>query len=262
MASASASPTGPADVTLLLQVRADEGPAVCSTLAGSRAAEGRAVMVGAQPRLLVDVPGGGQTVLQATASGTVAEKSQEALGNLLGVRIDAVDQGADVEADLVQDGWTKIFRNLTGKVAKQADGAVVVRYGGTMVLATCVGAKGVEVVLARMQQALLEHGYVTSRVMVVPQNLNDGVLTVAFIPGILRAVRWTQESTASTSLRTAWMERPPTTSGSASRRRMPSLPDCTASPTRPRPAPRSCLCIRRSCSRSRTTRGSATRRQW
>jgi polyribonucleotide nucleotidyltransferase len=30
----------------------------------------------------------------------------------------------------------------TGKVAKQADGAVVVRYGGTMVVATCVGAKG------------------------------------------------------------------------------------------------------------------------
>src|SRR5213596_761626 len=29
----------------------------------------------------------------------------------------------------------------TGKVAKQADGAVVVRYGGTMVLATCVAAK-------------------------------------------------------------------------------------------------------------------------
>ena len=29
----------------------------------------------------------------------------------------------------------------TGKVAKQADGAVVVRLGGTVVLATCVAAK-------------------------------------------------------------------------------------------------------------------------
>ena len=29
----------------------------------------------------------------------------------------------------------------TGKVAKQADGAVVVRYGGSMVLATCVASK-------------------------------------------------------------------------------------------------------------------------
>ncbi|MGH7277574.1 MAG: polyribonucleotide nucleotidyltransferase, partial [Candidatus Rokuibacteriota bacterium] len=33
------------------------------------------------------------------------------------------------------------FSVETGKVAKQADGAVVVRYGGTMVLATCVAAK-------------------------------------------------------------------------------------------------------------------------
>ena len=29
----------------------------------------------------------------------------------------------------------------TGKVAKQADGSVVVRYGGTMILASCVAAK-------------------------------------------------------------------------------------------------------------------------
>src|ERR671935_1811942 len=33
------------------------------------------------------------------------------------------------------------FSLETGKVAKQADGAVVVRHGGTMVLATCVAAK-------------------------------------------------------------------------------------------------------------------------
>jgi polyribonucleotide nucleotidyltransferase len=33
------------------------------------------------------------------------------------------------------------FSLETGKVAKQADGAVLVRYGGTMVLATCVAAK-------------------------------------------------------------------------------------------------------------------------
>jgi polyribonucleotide nucleotidyltransferase len=34
------------------------------------------------------------------------------------------------------------FSIETGKVAKQADGSVVVRHGGTVVLATCVGAKG------------------------------------------------------------------------------------------------------------------------
>jgi len=33
------------------------------------------------------------------------------------------------------------FSMETGRVAKQADGSVVVRHGGTMVLATCVAAR-------------------------------------------------------------------------------------------------------------------------
>lgn len=67
----------------------------------------------------------------------------------------------------------------------------------------CIGAKGVEVILERMQQTILEHGYVTSRVMVVPQNLQQGVLDVAFIPGVLREIRFSQGSTESSSIVTA-----------------------------------------------------------
>lgn len=69
--------------------------------------------------------------------------------------------------------------------------------------APCIGSKGVEVILARMQQAVIEHGYVTSRVMVVPQNLRDGVLTVSFIPGVLREIKFSADSTSNTSLLTA-----------------------------------------------------------
>lgn len=69
--------------------------------------------------------------------------------------------------------------------------------------APCIGSKGVEVILARMQQAVIEHGYVTSRVMVVPQNLRDGVLTVAFVPGVLREIKFSADSTSNTSLLTA-----------------------------------------------------------
>jgi hemolysin activation/secretion protein len=67
----------------------------------------------------------------------------------------------------------------------------------------CLGAKGVEVVLARMQQAVLAHGYVTSRVMAVPQNLQEGVLRVVFVAGVLREVRFSPDSTGETSLLTA-----------------------------------------------------------
>src|SRR5213593_719589 len=42
--------------------------------------------------------------------------------------------------NIESNGWRMTLE--TGKVAKQADGAVVVRLGGTVVLATCVAAKG------------------------------------------------------------------------------------------------------------------------
>ncbi|WP_370678466.1 ShlB/FhaC/HecB family hemolysin secretion/activation protein [Comamonas sp. GB3 AK4-5] len=67
----------------------------------------------------------------------------------------------------------------------------------------CIGVKGVGVILERMQQAILERGYVTSRVMVAPQNLQQGVLAVEFIPGVLHEIRFSQESTSSTSILTA-----------------------------------------------------------
>ncbi|GAA3998164.1 ShlB/FhaC/HecB family hemolysin secretion/activation protein [Comamonas faecalis] len=67
----------------------------------------------------------------------------------------------------------------------------------------CLGARGIEAVMARLQQALLERGYVTSRTMAVPQNLQDGVLSIAFLPGVLRDVRFSPDSTGHTSLATA-----------------------------------------------------------
>ena len=72
----------------------------------------------------------------------------------------------------------------------------------------CLGAKGVEVVLARLQQALLERGYVTSRVMVAPQNLQKGVLEVEFIPGVLNGIRFSPDSSGVTSLINALPSQP------------------------------------------------------
>ncbi len=72
----------------------------------------------------------------------------------------------------------------------------------------CLGAKGVEVVLARLQQALLERGYVTSRVMVAPQNLQKGVLEVEFIPGVLNGIRFSPDTSGVTSLINALPSQP------------------------------------------------------
>lgn len=53
----------------------------------------------------------------------------------------------------------------------------------------CLGARAIDVVVRRVQNALLARGYVTSRVMVAPQDLKTGTLTLTLVPGRIRAVR-------------------------------------------------------------------------
>lgn len=53
----------------------------------------------------------------------------------------------------------------------------------------CLGAEGVRVVMTRIQNAIIARGYVTTRVLAAPQNLNEGVLSLSVLPGRVRQVR-------------------------------------------------------------------------
>ncbi|MDP1685777.1 ShlB/FhaC/HecB family hemolysin secretion/activation protein [Hydrogenophaga sp.] len=70
-------------------------------------------------------------------------------------------------------------------------------------LRRCLGAAGVGVVAQRAQQALLARGFVTSRVMVEPQDLNEGRLVLTLIPGRIRQVRFADAAAAHTATRNA-----------------------------------------------------------
>ncbi|CAM2170442.1 Outer membrane transporter CdiB-2 [Paraburkholderia sacchari] len=54
----------------------------------------------------------------------------------------------------------------------------------------CVGKEGIDVLTKGLQQAILSRGYVTTRVLVQPQDLSTGTLTFALVPGIVRQVRF------------------------------------------------------------------------
>lgn len=59
----------------------------------------------------------------------------------------------------------------------------------------CLGTTGISVLQARLQNALIHRGYVTSRVLVGPQDLNaSGTLVATLVPGLLREVRFTPDS--------------------------------------------------------------------
>lgn len=60
----------------------------------------------------------------------------------------------------------------------------------------CLGSQGINRVMARIQNAIVERGYVTTRVLAEAQDLTAGVLTLRIVPGYLRAVRFAEGSTA------------------------------------------------------------------
>ncbi|HEY1999624.1 ShlB/FhaC/HecB family hemolysin secretion/activation protein, partial [Paraburkholderia sp.] len=72
----------------------------------------------------------------------------------------------------------------------------------------CVGKEGIDVLTKGLQQAILSRGYVTTRVLVQPQDLTGGTLTLALVPGIVRSIAF-----AVPSMWGAWKTAYPTRGG-------------------------------------------------
>lgn len=59
----------------------------------------------------------------------------------------------------------------------------------------CLGEQGITLLIQRVQEALVDRGYITSQVHVPEQDLNSGVLTVQIQEGRVAQVRSEQEDT-------------------------------------------------------------------
>lgn len=57
----------------------------------------------------------------------------------------------------------------------------------------CLGTGGVDIVIKRMQNAIIARGYVTTRILAAPQDLKTGTLTLTVVPGRINAVRFASE---------------------------------------------------------------------
>lgn len=79
---------------------------------------------------------------------------------------------------------------LTGTDAETFRFALsAVTQGDDAALGRCLGAQGINIVLARVQEAILAKGFVTTRVLAAPQDLNTGELLLTIIPGRVRDIR-------------------------------------------------------------------------
>lgn len=53
----------------------------------------------------------------------------------------------------------------------------------------CLGVQGINTVMARIQNAIVERGYVTTRVLAQPQDIASGELRLTVVPGRIHAIR-------------------------------------------------------------------------
>lgn len=62
--------------------------------------------------------------------------------------------------------------------------------GPDAAIGRCLGAVGLDVAAAHAQQAAMRQGYVTTRILLQPQDLSGGRLTLTVVPGRIRAIRF------------------------------------------------------------------------
>lgn len=67
----------------------------------------------------------------------------------------------------------------------------------------CVGVKGIGLLMSTLQNRLINHGWVTSRVLAPQQDLSRGELQLRIVPGTVREVRLAPSSSSRVSLYSA-----------------------------------------------------------
>lgn len=62
------------------------------------------------------------------------------------------------------------------------------------VIGRCLGGKGINLLMAKLQNILIDRGYITSRILAPQQDLKSGVLRLVVMPGYIREARLTAQS--------------------------------------------------------------------
>lgn len=89
------------------------------------------------------------------------------------------------------DGESPCF--VIRELKLEGDGAERFRWtlsSAAPAIGRCLGSVGINMLVGQIQNALIEQGYVTSRVLAAPQDLSGGELRLKLVPGRIRAIRF------------------------------------------------------------------------
>ncbi|MES2833011.1 MAG: ShlB/FhaC/HecB family hemolysin secretion/activation protein [Pseudomonadota bacterium] len=70
-------------------------------------------------------------------------------------------------------------------------------------IGSCLGGQGINLVMKRVQNAIVERGYVTTRVVAGQQNLGSGTFTLTLIPGRVRDIGFAANTSSKASYQNA-----------------------------------------------------------
>ena len=71
---------------------------------------------------------------------------------------------------------------------------------GKPLLGRCLGVEGINAVVARVQNRIIARGYVTTRVLVGPQDLSGGLLVLSVVPGRIHKIKMATDANPHLSL--------------------------------------------------------------
>ena len=119
-----------------------------------------------------------------------------------GKRLPAAEEPCFIIDDIVFDGAASDFAWAL-EYADRVDDSDIDRARGR-----CLGSTAINLVMKRVQNAIIARGYITTRVLAPPQDLRSGVLRLTIVPGRIRAVRFSTDSDARANASTALAFKP------------------------------------------------------
>jgi hemolysin activation/secretion protein len=96
----------------------------------------------------------------------------------------------NIERILLSGDAAEQFQRVLATANRTEDGADDVASG------RCLGSRGINLVMKRVQNAIVQRGFVTTRVLAEPQDLSAGTLKLTLIPGRVRGIRFAEGSDA------------------------------------------------------------------
>lgn len=104
-------------------------------------------------------------------------------------------------AETLPAGETPCFTiqriTLTGEAAAQFEWALAAADPpDDPATGRCLGSRGIDRVMTRLQNAVVARGFVTTRILAAAQDLSQGTLTFTVLPGRVQSIRFTADSNA------------------------------------------------------------------